>query len=64
MTPVIVNVNVPAGVLELVVTFKELTPEPPAIELGLNEAVLPAGSPLTLRATSPVKPPVGVTVAV
>ena len=32
-------------------------------ELGLNEAVVPAGSPLTLKPTVPVKPLSGATVA-
>ena len=34
------------------------------IELGLNVAVAPAGSPLAVRATVPVKPPDGATVTV
>jgi hypothetical protein len=33
-------------------------------EVGLNEAVAPVGSPLTLKVTVPVKPFVGVIVAV
>jgi hypothetical protein len=33
-------------------------------EVGLNEALAPVGSPLTLKATVPVKPFAGVIVAV
>jgi hypothetical protein len=55
---------VPAGVVELVVTLMALLPEPPVIEVGLNVAVAPVGSPLALKATLPVKPFAGVTVAV
>jgi len=35
-----------------------------AVEVGLKLAVTPAGRPLTLSATLPLKPPVGVTVIV
>ena len=33
-------------------------------DTGLNEALAPAGSPVTLKLTVPVNPPLGVTVAV
>ena len=36
----------------------------PVVEAGLNAAVTPAGSPLALKATLPLNPPVGVTVMV
>jgi hypothetical protein len=51
-------------VLVPVVTFTVLFPEPPVIGFGLNMALAPEGSPLTLTVTPPVKPPDGVTVAV
>jgi hypothetical protein len=51
-------------VLVLVVTLMLLLPEPPLIEVGLNEAPAPEGRPLALKLTLPVKPPDGVTVAV
>ena len=54
----------PAGVLALVATLKALLPAPPLIEVGLNVALAPVGSPLALKLTVPVKPPDGVTVAV
>jgi hypothetical protein len=41
-----------------------LLPAPPLIEVGLNVAVAPEGSPLALRLTLPVKPPDAATVAV
>jgi hypothetical protein len=55
---------VPAGVLELVVTLMVLLPVPPLIEVGLNVALAPVGSPLAVKLTVPVKPPDGDTVAV
>jgi hypothetical protein len=51
-------------VLELVLTFMVLLPEPPVIEVGLNVAPAPVGNPLALKVTLPVKPPDGLTVAV
>ena len=61
LVPVIVSVAVP-GLLLLAVLIVR-------VELlealgGLNVAVAPAGRPLTLKATLPVKPPLGVTVTV
>ena len=41
-----------------------LLPEPPAIGFVPKVAVAPVGSPLALKATLPVKPFDGVTVAV
>ena len=41
-----------------------LVPEPPVIGFGLNGALAPEGSPLTLKFTLPVKPPDGLTDAV
>ena len=64
LVPVMVSVYVPVGVVELVVTLMVLLPEPPVMGFGLNEALAPEGSPPTLRLTLPVKPPVGLTVAV
>ena len=48
--------------LELVLTFMVLVPEPPLIGFVLNVAVAFEGSPLALRVTLPVKPPKEVTV--
>ncbi|GAC1446788.1 MAG: hypothetical protein NVSMB56_08810 [Pyrinomonadaceae bacterium] len=61
--PVIVNGNVPVGVLLVVVTVIVEAPEV-ITEAGLKLAVAPAGNPLTLKVTAPVKPPEGVTVTV
>jgi hypothetical protein len=55
LEPVIVIVGFPGGVLVVVVTVSaEFTPG--VIELGLNEAIAPAGNPLALKLTEPVKP--------
>jgi len=56
LVPVIARVELPAGVLPLVVTVRvELAPG--AMEAGLNEAWAPVGRPLvTLRLTVPVNP--------
>jgi hypothetical protein len=51
-------------VLALVVTLMVLPPAPPLIEVGLNVAVAPEGSPLALKLTLPVKPPDAATAAV
>ena len=48
------------GVAVVVKTVKVEVPEPPWTVAGLNDAVVPGGSPLTLSATSPVNPPMGV----
>ncbi len=47
--------------LVVVVTLIVLEPEPPLIGFGLNDAVAPEGSPVTLKLTLPLKPPDGVT---
>lgn len=63
--PVIVNVYVPrgvAGAVRRVVTRMVVVPD--VTDVGLNVAVALAGNPLTLKLTSPVKPPEGVTVTV
>jgi hypothetical protein len=59
-----VRVYVPCGVEVEVLTLSVELPEPPAIEGGVKLALAPAGSPLTLRLTVSVNPPLGVTVAV
>ena len=55
LVPVMVSVNDPPGVVAAVVT---VSVEVPAVvtDVGLNVAVAPAGNPLTVRATAPVKP--------
>ena len=55
LTPVMVSVYVPAGVLVLVVTEKV---EEVVAGFGLKLPLAPLGSPLTLRVTWPTKPPV------
>ena len=51
----IVRVDLPTGVLAVVVTVSvEL--DPGLIEVGLNDAVAPVGSPLTVRPTDPLNP--------
>lgn len=63
LVPVIVTVNVPVGVAAPVVTVIVDEPDP-GTDVGLKLADAPAGSPLALNDTSPLKPPDGVTVAV
>src|SRR6516225_7989607 len=63
LVPVMVIVYVPVGVVELVATERVELPEP-ATEVGLKLAVVPLGSPLTLKFTVPVKPFTAPTVAV
>jgi hypothetical protein len=55
LVPVIVSVELPIGVLVVVVTFIVALPEP-VTEAGLNDADAPVGRPLTLRLTLPLKP--------
>lgn len=62
--PVIVSVYVPAGVAVVVLTVRVELPEPPATAAGTKLPLAPAGSPLTLKLTVSVKPPLGVMVAV
>ena len=58
-----VSGKLPVGVVDAVVTVKVEDPDV-VTDAGLNEAVAPAGNPLTLKFTVPVNPPDGVTVAV
>jgi hypothetical protein len=58
-----VRVELPTGVLPLVVTVMVDDPEPVTV-VGLKLAVAPVGSPLALKLTVPLKPPDGVIVAV
>jgi hypothetical protein len=55
LVPVIVSVEVPAGVVPLVVTDSVVAPEPLTVE-GAKLAVVPVGSPVTLKLTAPLKP--------
>jgi len=55
LVPVRVNVELPSGVVELVVTVS-VAPWPPVADAGLKVAVVPVGNPLALRAIVPVKP--------
>jgi hypothetical protein len=62
LVPRMVSVWVPAGVDAVVETLIVVEPDV-FTDVGLNEAVAPAGNPVTLNATVPVKPVPGVTVA-
>src|ERR1019366_4457064 len=55
LVPVIVSVDVPSGVVELVVTVSVEVPEPVTVA-GEELAVAPAGSPLALSVTTPLNP--------
>ena len=61
LVPVIVSVTIP-GLLLLLVWIVSV--DVPEVLGGLNVAVAPAGRALRLKATLPVKPPLGVTVTV
>ena len=63
LVPVMVSVYVPAAVVLAVETLNVEEPEP-VTEAGFNVAVTPAGAPLTLSATAPLNPPLGVTFTV
>ena len=63
LVPVMVIGKLPVGVVLAVVTVMVDEPEP-FTDVGLKLALAPAGNPLALKVTVPVKPPVGVTVAV
>ena len=63
LVPLIVSVYVPPGVEALVETVRVVEPEV-VMDAGLNEAVVPDGSPVTLNATVPLNPVPGLTVAV
>ena len=53
--PVIVTVELPVGVPDVVVTVIVELPDV-VMEAGEKEAVAPAGKPLALRVTGPVNP--------
>jgi hypothetical protein len=55
LVPVIVNVEVPTGVLPAVVTVKVEFPAPVTVA-GEKLAVAPVGNPLALSVTTPVNP--------
>ena len=59
LEPVIVTVAVPAVAI---VDAENVTVLEPVVDVGLKEAETPAGNPLALSATLPLKPPEGVTV--
>ena len=61
LVPVMVTGNEPVAIAPVVVT--ESVDEEVA-GFGLKDAVAPPGSPLWLRLTEPVKPPLGVVVIV
>ena len=61
LVPVIVSVTIP-GLLLLLVWIVSV--DVPEVLGGLNVAVAPAERALRLKATLPVKPPLGVTVTV
>ena len=63
LVPVMVSVELPAGVLAAVVTFSVAVPEP-VTDGGVNEAVAFAGRPLTARLTAPANPFTAPTVTV
>ena len=58
-----VRVNVPVGVLRMVLTFKVEEPDV-VMDEGLKLAFARRGSPLTLKLTVPLKPEPGVMVTV
>jgi hypothetical protein len=62
--PVMVSVELAAGVVLEVVTVSVEVPVLPVIVLGLKLAVAPAGKPVTVSATSPVSPFTAVPVTV
>ena len=55
LVPVIVSVGLPVGVFEAVVTVSVELPEP-GTDVGANNPVAFAGSPVTLRFTVPANP--------
>src|SRR4249920_261422 len=62
LVAVIVSVNVPLGVAGFAVVIVSVDVPPPFRKLGLNEAEVEAGNPVTLSETVSLKPPLGVTV--
>jgi hypothetical protein len=63
LVPVIVTVELPAGVAAAVEIVKVLLPEP-EIEAGLKVPVAPLGRPLSVSAVAPFRPDVAATVSV
>jgi hypothetical protein len=63
LVPIIVNVDVPTGVLPVVVTVNVELPDPVTVA-GEKPAVAPAGNPLALSVTTPVNPFTAPTLAV
>jgi len=61
LVPVMVTVAAPRVAVLDAVNVRALVP---VVEAGLNAVVTPAGNPLALNATLPVKPPLGVMVIV
>ena len=55
LTPLIVKVEVPSGVLPVVVTVRVELPDPVTVA-GEKLAVAPVGKPLALSVTTPVNP--------
>jgi hypothetical protein len=64
LVPVIVMVDVPAGVELMVEMVSVEEPEPPLMDDGLKVAAAPEGKPLALNDTTPVKPLSGLIVTV
>lgn len=62
--PVRIRGYAPGGVLAAVVITIDDVPDPARIVDGVSVAAVPLGSPLTLNATSPVKPSTGSIVTV
>jgi hypothetical protein len=60
LVPVIVSVKVPVAALSPV-RVRVVLPDPATVD-GLKLAVMPGGTPLAVKLTLPVKPPVGVIV--
>ena len=58
LEPVMVTIAVPAVA---VVDAENVTVLEPVVDAGLKEAETPAGNPLALNATLPLKPPEGMT---
>jgi len=61
--PVIVTVELPVGVPDVVVTVSVELPDE-EMEAGENEAVAPAGRPVAAKVTAPVNPESAPTVTV
>ena len=61
LVAVIVSVNVPLGVAGFAVVIVSADVPPPFRNVGLNDAEVEGGSPVTLSETVSLKPPLGVT---